>query len=173
MKIVKICFLSLVVLLSSAETFAGSDNALIRQAGHPPEGENDVTGYVGTVAATGVGIGVLAAHRIHSNAFIPKLNNSLSAEIGLMLGNNCFGHSCRDVSGHLRWDFHVHPKWTAYGAGGIDIGNSTVFSHDDDAPILAPDVKVGAFYRMDRDWILRLEFLPFLLGHRVGLTMLL
>lgn len=145
----------------------------IKQVGNMPQGDIDLTTYIGSAGVNGFGLGVLGGMRLTRNGFISKLNNSVSAEGGVFYGSNCWRHSCYSITGHARWDFHIHPMWTAYGAGGFSLGNASVFSNHNDTPVFSPDTKIGAFLRASQDIIIRLEFVPFLFSHRVGVTWIL
>lgn len=164
-----------ITLLTSAVSYGQESytksRPLIRQPGHAPAGDLDITAYLTSVTFYGAGIGGMAGYRIIKHGFIPPINNSVSLEGGLMLITSCGFGSCMVWSGDMRWDFHVHPLWTVYGAAGLNIiqlessSRGHYFGTDVDL-----DSKLGAFFRFNKDLLLRLEYAPAVYSHRVGLT---
>ena len=160
---------------TSAYNSGSKDNTrpYIRQTGANPRGEFDVTPFVGSVRGRGFSLGVLGGYRFVQNGFISTLNNSVSAEAGLTLGNSCLSSRCHDVfivSGNMRWDFHVHPKWTVYGAPGLALGTASSWDSPNARTGLFLAPKVGAFFWLSDRNALRFEHDVNFESHRFGVT---
>ncbi|MCX6125798.1 MAG: hypothetical protein NTV34_13780 [Proteobacteria bacterium] len=152
-----------------------SSRPYIRQTGASQRGEFDVTPFIGSIPGRGFSLGVLGGYRFVQSGFISTLNNSVSAEAGLTLGNSCLSSRCHDVfivSGNMRWDFHVHPKWTVYGAPGLALGTASSLDSSSVRTGLFLDPKVGAFFWLSKRNALRFEHDVNFESHRVGITLL-
>jgi hypothetical protein len=135
-------------------------------------------------------IGARFGFRVMSPGFIPRLNNSVSVEIGTFIFSETIqdhqiGHRSEDyhasyitIPVQMRWDFHVHPRWTAFGMAGA---TALFLQHDDwnsNTTISAPDtfrarpsIGIGAFFQLNDNGAIRMEVEPsFPALSRVGYT---
>ena len=150
---------------------AAASTPYLRQNGNAPKVEYDVTPYVGTYGLNGPALGVFAAYRVAPNGFIAALNNSVSVEGGLNAGSDCDGDDCANVftvSAHMRWDFHLHPNWTAYAAPGVEVGSGRGIGHGSVRHGLFPAPKAGGMWWLHQGGAIRFEVDPLEGVHRVG-----
>jgi hypothetical protein len=136
------------ILLVLTCSSAAHAKAFIREVGNIPAGGNEVTPMIGS-GADETEIGAKFGWRIHDRGFVPMLNSSLTAE-GAVFVCNLFGTKFMTMAPLLRWDFHVHPMWTVYASGGIELnvplendnyGNRDRMSTD-------VDVAIGSFWHV-------------------------
>ncbi len=167
-------FLLLIIILSALVSFTGTATAAtpyLRQNGNAPKVEYDVTPYVGIYGLNGPALGVFAAYRVAPNGFIAALNNSVSVEGGLNAGTDCDGSDCQNiftVSAHMRWDFHLHPNWSAYAAPGIEVGSERGMGHDSVRHGLFAAPKAGGMWWLHQGGAIRFEVDPLMGVHRIG-----
>ena len=169
--------MSMHATMSFADGFAQPQGrAYVAQNGHAPRMDYDVTPYIGTMGGGGASTGVLAAYRLTPNGFISVLNNSVSIEGGVNAGMSCPDSHCDGVftlSGHLRWEFHVHPQWSVYASPGLALGQLKWLGDSDTRKGLFPAPKVGAFWRISETRIIRFEYDLDFDSHRIGYTFVL
>ena len=99
------------------------------------------------------------------------INNSVAVEGGVNSGILCADSHCQglmNVSAHLRWEFHVHPQWTAYVAPGAAVGEVLTRFGTDVKHGLFVSPKIGAFWWLSESNALRLEYDDNLNSHRIG-----
>lgn len=124
----------------------------ITQAGQIPAGDLQLSPLLGAGYDNFVEVGFVASWLVVPHGFIPPLNNSVHAEAAVfqdVAGRDPTG----SVGGRMRWDFHLHPKWTAYGAPGFAIR----FGDKDRHTGLQITGVVGGFFHMTPKISLRAE----------------
>lgn len=130
-----VAFLAFVSLQANAWA-----NPYIRTPGGTQAHDFSAAPMVGISGHHGIEIGAKGDFLLVNPGFIPMLNNSVYLEGSVFLAAR---HGFF-VAPALRWDFHIHPQWTVYGAGGIE-ANLNGEEHDDDASIL---FAAGALWRI-------------------------
>lgn len=134
----------------------------ITDGGNPAPGRILVTPMVGTYALSGLEMGVKGSLRILDHGFVPALNNSVSVEAEVFKGtwHGPFGKNESMFYGALgRWDFHLAPKWTAYGAAGLlQERRQTVADYDVDEVTTELNIQVGGMMIMTDNFRLRAEW---------------
>jgi hypothetical protein len=129
----------------------------IRQIGAVPKGETSVTPMVG-IGADGAELGVKGGYRLSDNGFVPVINNSVSIEGACFLSEIGDG-TMLAIAPLLRWDFHLHPQWTAYASGGLEVRFATGGDRDDNRRSSGSrvDIAGGGVWHMNPDFDLRGE----------------
>lgn len=107
---------------SPASTSMGTRPKRYITDGRPANGNILISPMIGNFAFTGTEYGVKASVRILDRGFVPALNNSVSVEgeVFKATWRTFWGESQSTLYGVTgRWDFHLHPQWTVYGAAGL------------------------------------------------------
>ncbi len=178
-----LAFATLTSLSATTSAFAEQtrSGAFIKH-GQPPEQKFDLsflTGNAGFFAFDTYDIGARFGFRVMSPGFIPRLNNSVSVEVGTFLfrettqdhrigyRSEYYHASYIAIPVQMRWDFHVHPRWTAFGMAGA---TGLFLQHDDwnsNATVrsphtfgASPHVGLGAFFQLNNDGAIRMEIEP-------------
>jgi hypothetical protein len=130
--------------------------------GNPAPGRFLISPMVGNYALSGFEYGVKASGRILDRGFVPALNNSVSLEGEVFKGtwHGFWGKSeSLYVAALGRWDFHLHPSWTVYGAAGIlHERMQTVADIPVDDTETELDVQVGGMFVITDNVRLRAEW---------------
>ena len=117
---------------------------------------------IGQYALTGFEAGLKVSLQVAKHAFIPALNNSISAEAEVFQGtwNGFFGQSkSLFFGGSGRWDFHLAPKWTAYGAAGLQVEQKqTIADYEVNEREINPNLQIGGMVIMSDNFRLRAEY---------------
>ncbi|MCA2959525.1 MAG: hypothetical protein IOD12_04685 [Silvanigrellales bacterium] len=126
--------------------------AFITQPGNIPAGRIQLSPFLGLGFNNFVEAGLVGSWLVVSHGFIPALNNSVHAE-GAVFQDLAGRHRTGSLGGRMRWDFHLLPNWTAYGAPGFAVrfGDSDVHT--------GPEITgvVGGFFHMSPSLSLRAE----------------
>jgi hypothetical protein len=148
----------LILATLAATTHAGNARTMavaapfIRQAGNIPKGQTSVSPLAGVGFDNFVELGVAVSFLIVPHGFVPPINNSVHGEAVAF-----FDVAGRDptgfVGGRMRWDFHLHPKWSAFGAPGFGVR----FGDDDRHTGAELTGVVGGFFHIDDAISLRAE----------------
>lgn len=99
-------------------------------------------------------VGAKVSIEVAPNGFIRALNDSVSAEAGGFIGRY-LGDPVLYMIGSMRWDFHLHPDWTVFGAPGLAIRR--ISDDDDDEVFPIVSMAVGGFYNFQDNLALRAE----------------
>ena len=99
-------------------------------------------------------VGAKISIELVPNGFIRALNDSVSAEAGGFFGRY-LGDPVLYLIGGMRWDFHLHPEWTVFGAPGLAIRR--IADDDDDEALPLVSMAVGGFYNFQDNLALRAE----------------
>ncbi len=95
---------------------AASANPFIRSPGATHENDVSVTPMVGVSGEYGLEGGIKLDVLLADAAFIPTLNNTVFLE-----GSFFVAKGGVFIAPELRWDFNLHPQWTVYGEGGLEV----------------------------------------------------
>jgi hypothetical protein len=90
--------------------------AYIKRAGGTKESEMSVTPMLGISGEFGIEAGAKADFLLVQPGFVPMINDSVFIEGAVFVAD-----SHVFVAPLLRWDFNLHPQWTLYGEGGIEV----------------------------------------------------
>lgn len=131
---------------------SGFAKAFITQPGNIPPGDIQLTPFLGLGFDNFVEVGFVGSWLVVPHGFIPPLNNSIHAE-GAVFHDLAGRDPTGFVGGRMRWDFHLHPKWTAYGAPGFGVR----FGDADRHTGLQVTGVVGGFFHMSPTLSLRAE----------------
>lgn len=154
---------SSVTLNSQTVKKSPEDNyKFITDGGNPAPGTLLISPMIGQYALTGFEAGLKVSLQVAKHAFIPALNNSISAEAEVFQGtwNGFFGQSkSLFFGGSGRWDFHLAPKWTAYGAAGLQIEQKqTIADYEVNEREINPNLQIGGMVIMSDNFRLRAEY---------------
>ncbi len=134
----------------------------ITDGGNPAPGAILISPMVGQYALTGFEVGLKVSMQVAKHAFIPALNNSVSVEAEAFQGtwNGFFGQSkSLYFGGSGRWDFHLAPKWTAYGAAGLQVEQKqTIADYEVNEREINPNIQIGGMFVISENFRLRAEY---------------
>ena len=134
----------------------------ITDGGNPSPGTLLISPMVGQYALTGFEAGLKVSLQVAKHAFIHALNNSVSVEAEVFQGtwNGFFGQSkSLFFGGGGRWDFHLAPKWTAYGTAGLQIEQKqTIADYEVNERELNPNLQIGGMLIMNENFRFRAEY---------------
>jgi hypothetical protein len=98
---------------------SGFGKAHITQLGNIPKGSSEVTPMIGS-GYFDFEMGAKFGWRVSDEGFLPMLNDSINAEGSVFLCD-VFGSTFMTAAPLMRWNFHVHERWTVYPEAGIEL----------------------------------------------------
>lgn len=118
-----------------------------------PRADWVVSPMVGVFPFAAVELGGKVSHEFVPDGFIDAINDSISGEASLFVGKYR-GDSSSYIAGNMRWDFHLVPEWTVFGAPGISVRQ--VEGEDNDT-FPRVSFQLGGFWNIQPNLALRAD----------------
>ena len=110
--------LTLALLARAAEARDyGRPRSFIASPGAGHEEPMSVSPSLGISADYGLELGAKLDYLLVDPGFVPGINDTVYLEGALF-----FADASLFIAPELRWDFNLHPQWTVYGEGGLELG---------------------------------------------------
>jgi hypothetical protein len=131
-----------------------------------PQADWMVSPMIGVFPFAAVEIGAKGSHEFVPDGFIEALNDSVSGEVSFFYGKYR-GDTSSYFSGNMRWDFHLVPEWTVFGAPGLSVRHR---DGEDNDGIPRVSFQVGGFWNIQPNLALRADIDVEDINPRVGVS---
>jgi hypothetical protein len=131
--------------------------AYVMQPGQGVGGKFQISPMFGLSTFGDLDLGVVASYRFVDNGFIPFMNNSIFGELSFfhdVVSSYPYG----GLGVRMRWDFNLHPRWTAYAAPATEFYFGRGVEEYDKGRVYDFVGYVGGFFHVNESISLRSEF---------------